>query len=69
MMSEGSNDIPIQDNRQNLRYAEEIVVYMHKKFYPGIFKWTPLAGDMFGLLMQIDNMVTGLRRDRRKEQK
>jgi len=51
-----------QDEAQNLRYAKQIAEYMAKNFYPEVTQWKPLEGDLFGLLMQIDNMATGLTR-------
>lgn len=52
-----------------LRYAERLVEELHKKYYSkDSGGWKPLYGDLLGLLIQIDNMVSGLERpDRERE--
>ena len=48
---------------RSLAYAERMAKWMHKNFYPdGSPQWE-VCIDMQGVLSQIDNMLTGLRRD------
>jgi len=51
---------PVQDNVQNLRYATQIAVHLHRVLFPEVTRWQPLRDDLFGVLMQIDNMTCGL---------
>lgn len=59
---ESASDIPKQDEEQNLRYLTQLVEELAKKHYPEITQFKPLYGDIFGLLLQIDNMTYGLSR-------
>lgn len=52
------------DLEQCLRYAKEIAENVAKRCYPDVPQWRPLEGDLFGLLMQIDNMTTGMTRSK-----
>ena len=47
-----------QNYEQNLRYATQIAEYLHKSCYSEVTQWKPISGDLFGVLMQIDNMCT-----------
>jgi hypothetical protein len=58
-----------QDNAQNLRYATQIAEYLHKNCYPEVTQWKPISGDLFGVLMQIDNMCTGVQRKPKPEER
>jgi hypothetical protein len=42
------------------REGEDLAVSLHAKHYAEVTHWRPLAGDLIGLLTQIDNMTTGL---------
>ena len=48
------------DMVQCLRYAEQLASSIAKRCYPDVPQFRPLSGDLFGLLMQIDNMTTGM---------
>lgn len=41
------------------RWATELAVNMHRKFYPEVTQWKPLP-DLLGVITQIDNMSCGL---------
>jgi hypothetical protein len=41
------------------RWATELAVNLHKKFYPEVTQWNPLP-DLLGVITQIDNMTCGL---------
>lgn len=43
----------------------KLAVFMAKEFYPEVPQWSPLD-DAVGLVSQIDNMVTGLKRAERE---
>lgn len=46
-----------------IRYAENLAIALHKKHYAGESPlWNPKLGDLLGLLIQIDNMTSGLER-------
>lgn len=45
------------------RYAERLAAILAAKHYPKVPQWQPLFGDLVGLLMQIDNMTSGMVRD------
>lgn len=46
---------------QALHQATELAVSLHKKHFGEIADWTPLD-DLAGVLLQIDNMTTGITR-------
>jgi len=54
-------DILCERDRKTRDYARGLAVSIHEKFYPENKKWIQ-EDDTIGLLMQIDNMVTGLTR-------
>lgn len=53
---------PLGNPEQCLRYAESLAAHIAARDYPEVPQFKPLAGDLYGLLMQIDNMVTGMER-------
>lgn len=49
--------------RQATVYAENLAKALHAKHYAAdVPQWSPLSGDLIGLLTQIDNMTSGLSR-------
>jgi hypothetical protein len=53
----------MSDNDTELEYAKSLATYMWKAFYRSESPEFELCDDMFGVLSQIDNMSTGLKRD------
>ena len=49
--------------RQAKNYATTLAIALHAMHYPEVTQWKPLP-DTLGLLTQIDNMVSGLVRER-----
>ena len=45
-----------------INYLKSLVLYMVKTFYPENFDNFELCEDIYSLLTQIDNMLTGLER-------
>ena len=50
-----------------LNYAKNLAKFMAKNFYPEVTHWK-VSDDLVGVILQIDNMVTGLIRKSRQEQ-
>ena len=49
-------------DRSPLHYAEKLVRSIQQRCYPEVENFEPLSGDLWGLLTQLDNMMTGMER-------
>ena len=56
-----------QDEPWLLNYAKNLAKFMAKNFYPEVTHWK-VSDDLVGVILQIDNMVTGLIRKSKQEQ-